>query len=387
MALPSLVPSKLQKTGGFKGLLDRAVRTTARAAFPQFAPLITPTKEERAGLVSAGRLLNVPQQALFKFAERPELGIRTAIQRGVGTFQETEAPIRGRELLKTRGLDLDVTPSLPGEFAAAALDVLADPLLLIPTAIRGVKQVAGIAETDKFLKFVFETRISPSVSAKPGLVAAGKADIAITYQPQFILQIRQGLPLVQVGTLIAQPLNCLAVLKESSIHDLRDLKGKRIGYSNGAEDTAMLLTMLKHAGLSEHDVTLINVHYSLVQALLSKQVDAVTGFMRNVEPIELAQLGHPARLFYPENNGIPSYSELIFVTNKDKQHDPRIKSFLTALTQGTQYLLKHPDQSWRLFAKTHPELNNSTNKTIWKNNRSLFIEDPHSLSHRTHQSV
>ena len=50
-------------------------------------------------------------------------------------------------------------------------------------------------------------------SAPPKLVAAGQADLAVSYQPQLHLQITQGLPLIRVGTLVATPLNCLLVLE------------------------------------------------------------------------------------------------------------------------------------------------------------------------------
>ena len=40
----------------------------------------------------------------------------------------------------------------------------------------------------------------------PKLVAAGKADIAVSYQPQHHLHVDQGLPLVRIGTLVSTPL-------------------------------------------------------------------------------------------------------------------------------------------------------------------------------------
>ena len=49
-------------------------------------------------------------------------------------------------------------------------------------------------------------------SDPPKLVAAGKAELAISYQPQLHLQIHEGLPLQRVGTLVATPLNCLLSL-------------------------------------------------------------------------------------------------------------------------------------------------------------------------------
>ena len=52
--------------------------------------------------------------------------------------------------------------------------------------------------------------IAPADPADPPkLVAAGKADLAISYQPQLHLQVAEGMPLTRVGTLVATPLNCL----------------------------------------------------------------------------------------------------------------------------------------------------------------------------------
>ena len=73
--------------------------------------------------------------------------------------------------------------------------------------------------------------VSSDASAPPKLVAAGKADVAITYQPDLMLQIKEGLPIVRFGTLIDTPLNCLIVLKDGPIKSLADLKGKTVGYS------------------------------------------------------------------------------------------------------------------------------------------------------------
>lgn len=213
-------------------------------------------------------------------------------------------------------------------------------------------------------------------SDPPKLVAANKADIAITYEPQFIEQIEHGLPLIRIGTLIDRPLNCLAVLKSSTIQSLQDLRGKRIGYSSGGVTSVALKTMLEKNHLSLNDVQRINVHYDLTQALLSKQVDAVTGMMRTFEVIQMELAGHPARIFLPEKNGVPNYSELIFVVNKNNVHDERFKRFLLAVQEGENYLMKHPEETWVLFAKSHPELNNELNHRAWLATLPYFAKKP-----------
>src|SRR5262249_40948069 len=135
--------------------------------------------------------------------------------------------------------------------------------------------------------------IDPSDPADPPKwVAVGKADIGITYQPEFMEQVDNGLPLIRIGTLIDKPLNCLVALKESGINQLANLKGKRIGATNGGLSSIMLKVLLAKQGITDKDVELINVRYNLTQALLSHKVDAVTGMMRNFEVPQLELNDH-----------------------------------------------------------------------------------------------
>ena len=120
-------------------------------------------------------------------------------------------------------------------------------------------------------------------SLPPKLVAAGKVDLAINYQPQLYQQVAEGLPLVRVGSLISSPLNSVVVLKNSNIKTLADLKGKKVGYSVSGFEDVLLDTMLRSIGLSNQDVKLVNVNWSLSPSLLTGQVDAVIGALRNFE--------------------------------------------------------------------------------------------------------
>jgi putative hydroxymethylpyrimidine transport system substrate-binding protein len=225
------------------------------------------------------------------------------------------------------------------------------------------------------------TLIGPAdPSDPPKLVAAGKADIAITYEPHFIEQVENGLPLIRIGTLVDRPLNCLAVLKDSSIKTVADLKNKRVGYSSGGVTSTALKVMLEKNGLSLKDVQLINVHYNLTQSLLSGKVDAVTGVMRNFEAIQMELAGHPARLFFQEDNGIPTYSELIFVAQKNRVHDPRLRQFLIAVEQGQAYLQTHPHAMWTAFANAHPELKDELNHRAWFASLPYFTQHPAKLN-------
>lgn len=217
-------------------------------------------------------------------------------------------------------------------------------------------------------------------SDPPKLVAAGKADIAIDYQPRLLLERAQGLPIAQVGTLIDQPLGCLAVLASSPIQSIADLKGKRIAYSSATVDMATLSTMLAAHGMQMKDVEPIAVGYGLTQALLSQHADAAIGVMRNIELAQLASVGRPARAFYPEQHGFPVYDELVFVARSDAVDDARVTQFLHAVQRGVAYLRQHPEAAWHAFVAAHPELNDDANHRAWLATVPYFAQQPADFS-------
>ncbi len=211
----------------------------------------------------------------------------------------------------------------------------------------------------------------------PKMVAAGKADLAITYEPAYLEQVDQGLPLIRIGTLVDKPLDCLVALKSSGIKTLADLKGKRIGVSgNGLAANVMLKTMLTKQGLSANDVEIINVHYNLTQALLSHKVDAVTGMGRNFEVPQLELNNQKLVVFFPEEHGVPSYSELIFVSQSAHAQDKRFPRFLTAVKKAVKYIDEHPQMAWQQFAALYPDANNALNRQAWFATMPYFAEDP-----------
>jgi putative hydroxymethylpyrimidine transport system substrate-binding protein len=123
--------------------------------------------------------------------------------------------------------------------------------------------------------------------------------------------------------------------------------------------------MLLKNGLSLNDVTLINVHYGLTQVLLLKRVDGAIGMMRNIELIQLALLGQQPKAFFPEENGVAPYQELIFVSHREHASDRRINLFIQAVQEAMNYLKVHPEESWTKFVSHHPELNDKSNHDAW----------------------
>ena len=213
----------------------------------------------------------------------------------------------------------------------------------------------------------------------PKLVAAKRADLAITYQPQLHLLVHEQLPLVRVGTLVATPLNCIVVLDDSDIRQIKDLKGRKIGYSVSGFEDVLLATILESNGLSVSDVTLINVNFSLSPAVMSGQVDAVIGAFRNFELNQMDIEGRPGRAFYLEEEGIPAYDELVLVAHRDSVADIRMRKFIDALERAVQFLINHPERAWQDFISFDKSLDNELNKRAWLDTLPRFALRPGAL--------
>lgn len=215
----------------------------------------------------------------------------------------------------------------------------------------------------------------------PKMVAAGKADLAVSYQPQLHLQVEGGLPLRRVGTLIATPLNCLLVRADGPIRTSADLKGRKVGFSVAGVEEALLAAILGQHDLTLEDIELVNVNWSLSPALMSGQVDAVIGAFRNFELNQMQIEGVPGRCFFIEEEGIPAYDELIYVANPERMDRDRIARFLQATARATQYIVNHPQESWEIFAATAPELRDALNERAWADTVARFALRPAALDH------
>ena len=213
----------------------------------------------------------------------------------------------------------------------------------------------------------------------PKLVAARQGDIAVSYQPQLHLQIAQGLPLVRIGTLVATPLNSLVVLADGPVQSVADLKGRKVGFSVGGFEDALLGAMLERHGLALGDVELVNVNFSLSPALLAGQVDAVIGAFRNFELNQMDIVGRAGRAFFPEEEGVPPYDELIVLAHRDDLARPELRRFLSAVEAATAWLLNHPDEAWDVFKGSDSALDDELNRRAWSDTLRRFAHSPAAL--------
>ena len=218
----------------------------------------------------------------------------------------------------------------------------------------------------------------------PKLVAAGKLDLAISYQPQLHIQVDQGLPVVRVGTLVSVPLNSLVVLRDGPIRTISDLKGKKIGFSVGGFEEALLSGMLQKYNLKMSDVDLVNINFSLSPSLIAKKVDAVIGAFRNFELNQMDIVNHPGRAFYPEEHGVPTYEELIYIANQKNKNNPLFDKFFSAIQKATLTIINDPVSTWKDFSSFRKGLDDELNKRAYKDTISRFSLRPQAHDIKTY---
>jgi putative hydroxymethylpyrimidine transport system substrate-binding protein len=190
--------------------------------------------------------------------------------------------------------------------------------------------------------------VRPQVPSDPAApikqVAAGRVDLAISYEPEVLLARDQGLDVVAVGALVQEPLTSLISLGEAGIAGPADLEGKTIATAGIPYQDAFLDAILARENLRRDDVSVVDVGLSLLPAVLSGRADAMLGGFRNVEGVDLELRGEDPRVVPVDELGIPTYDELVLVASQERVDDDpeEIRLFLAALEQGTRIASRDP---------------------------------------------
>ncbi len=206
------------------------------------------------------------------------------------------------------------------------------------------------------LDVVPETPADPSEPLK--LLAAGRVDMAISYEPELLLARDSGLNLVAIGALVQRPLTSIIALPGKHVTSVASLAGKRVGTAGIPYQAAMLHTALEQAGAKPGSAHEVNVGFNLVPAMISGRVDATLGGFWNYEAIQL-RLDHRRPLVIPvDQAGVPSYNELVFVVRAEqaRKDGQDLRAFMQALTSGAKEVRADPAAAADAVIAANPSL-------------------------------
>jgi putative hydroxymethylpyrimidine transport system substrate-binding protein len=213
----------------------------------------------------------------------------------------------------------------------------------------------------------------PSLPLK--LLVEGKADLAISYEPELLLARAKGAKLVAIGALVQTPLTSIMSLGDDAIREPGELEGAKVGTSGIPYQDAYLKTIVEKAGIDPDRVRKVNVGFNLVPALLTKKVDATLGAFWNVEGVELARRGRKPRILRMDDIGVPTYNELIVVAREQdvRSRGPLLRRFMRALALGHQALREDMDKAVDELVEANPDLDRKLQRAQVKATLPVFF--------------
>jgi putative hydroxymethylpyrimidine transport system substrate-binding protein len=193
--------------------------------------------------------------------------------------------------------------------------------------------------------------VKPQVPSDPSApikeVAAGRVDLAVSYEPEVLLAADRGLDVEGVAAVVDSPLTSLISLPQGGISSAADLDGKTVGTAGIPYQSDYLDTILGTAGLAPRSAEEVSVGLNLLPALIGGRVDAILGGFRNIEGVDLRLRGLDPRIVPVDRLGVPTYDELVLVARKStvEDHPEAIRAFIEALARGTDYARAHPQEA------------------------------------------
>ena len=183
-------------------------------------------------------------------------------------------------------------------------------------------------------------------------LAAGDENFVVAGGDEILQARSQGIEIVAVASYYVRYPARVIVPKDSSISSVKDLRGQRVGLPGRfGENWFALLIALKQAGLTEKDVTIVEIGYTQLAALSTDKVDAVIGFA-NSDVINFATAGFDIKVIDPE---VPLVSICLATTSFYAQSHPYlISTLIDAMRQGMESALKDPDNALAVAADYIP---------------------------------
>jgi sulfonate transport system substrate-binding protein len=146
---------------------------------------------------------------------------------------------------------------------------------------------------------------------------------------------------------VEHPIYKLGIAPGAKITSITDLRGKKIAYSPGQAQGALVLRILQKAGLTQKDVTLVEMPSTgdvYVSALASRLVDAAPIAEAN-QPRYLANYGHNgAKVISHGLRDDPWYIYGLKSVVDNPAKAAAVREYVKAWARASQWVYEHPEE-------------------------------------------
>jgi ABC-type nitrate/sulfonate/bicarbonate transport system substrate-binding protein len=221
---------------------------------------------------------------------------------------------------------------------------------------QNLSPISGVAIVAKrqgfFEKQGLDVAVSNFTSGKQALdtVIGGGADFATTAEAPITAAAMAGQPIAFLAGINASDVKTLTSA-EAGVKTRADLKGKRIAYTAGTGGEVYTMQLLKSAGLTKADVTLVNLRpQEMLPALLAGSIDAFDTWEPHVSNAKKAMGDKAAEL---DTKGVYSETFNIVVTQPYlAANGETVAKFLSALIEAEGWIKANPDAAANVIAET-----------------------------------
>lgn len=208
------------------------------------------------------------------------------------------------------------------------------------------------------------TIIEPDENGGLPLLAAGRADFAVSTAESLLPARAEGAGVVSVGAILAHNTSSLVIPADREVSSAKDLEGKTYGGFGGDLEKALLDRLVSCDGGDPSKVNFVevgNVDYKV--GFEQGQYDAVWVFdgwdvirLRELEGMEVTTLPFYASL--GEASCIPDwYTPLLATSSELMADDPElVRAFMEATAEGYELARTDPEGAATALLKAAPEL-------------------------------
>lgn len=174
-------------------------------------------------------------------------------------------------------------------------------------------------------------------------LAAGQEDYVIAGGDEMVQARAEGMDLVAIGQYYRSYPVVLIVPDVSDIASAADLRGRSIGIPGRyGESWFGLQVALAEAGLTEDDVTVVEIGYTAQAALTTGKVDAVVGFSNN-DQVQFGLAGVPTRTVPLAAGEVPLVSIVLVTTRENLDAEPETaKKVAASMVTGIERTVAAP---------------------------------------------
>lgn len=243
-------------------------------------------------------------------------------------------------------------------FATVVAAISGTPATAVPMKARlaqNLSPISGIVLVAKvkglFEKHGLDITTSNFTTGKLCLdtVVGGGADIATTAEAPTTAAAMAKQPIAFLARMEYSDLKTLAAAS-SGIKTKADLKGKRIAFTAGTGGEVYTVTLLKAAGLTAKDVTLVNLRpQDMLPALSAGSIDAMDTWEPHITNAKKV-LGDKAVEI--DTKGVYSETFNIVVMRPYLEKNPElVAKFLAAMLDAEKWMTANPDEAITVVAQ------------------------------------